>query len=70
MDTLHLSRGAWEKGRPMSWVTLVSIAVIVAGPLLIAFDELYGPNDDICAPSPATSPGGTSKTLSRPAEPR
>ena len=31
----------------MNWVTLVSIGVIVAGSLLIAYDELYGPKDDI-----------------------
>jgi len=31
----------------MNWVTLVSIAVIVAGSLLIVYDELHGPKDDI-----------------------
>jgi hypothetical protein len=31
----------------MSWVTWVSIAVIVVGTLLVVYDELYGPKDDI-----------------------
>jgi len=31
----------------MNRTTLVSVAVIVAGCLLIAYDERYGPKDDV-----------------------
>ena len=31
----------------MNQTTLVSVAIIIAGCLLIAYDERYGPKDDV-----------------------
>ena len=35
------------KGQPMNRNSLVSVAVIVVGCLLIAYDQRYGPKDDV-----------------------